>query len=663
MFAGHRAAAIFPWIFTASAAVATSAAARPLTSVAALSVPPAMTSAAIPAATPDPLLGEITAAVANGYNVLLYVIDTTRADHLSLYGYERQTTPFLEQVADEGVMLTHYHSTSTWTWPSVVSMMTGTVPQTHKVLERTLRPHPGLPTLTHRLEAAGYSTALLTSNTLLEPRGRTADLYEDVIVTERPDQNLTDTLVQMITDPGRRPFFIQAQPFGPHAPYIAPEPWDSLFVDDPYYGQLGDLPALHQEQSCEGGMFAGQVIDGIISMDWYVAQYDGLIAYIDYQIEQLFQVLEEEGLRENTLVIVTGDHGEELAGDHNFFFCHIECYEGNTHVPFLVFLPREWERQHGGGFAGRVIDRPHSHVDLMPFILETLGLTVPNIPAAPPGIAGAGNLSALSADHHCRAFFPEEYKVINHALYLEPDPDLQLFDIPADPGETINLAESDSALARDLESEMHELIKFADRARPGSPGTGVLYKTDFSDPDVGYDYFEETSVSLDCRWKRIRLADEGGNWVMHGRLDPEAPECRGGQPFRMNMGLIFYPLEDYSARARMKLVSGEAAMMICWRPWMRGGYIAKFGENQVTLTRVDRDGGTLDWGSATIPFSLDQWHWVRLEKENGEIRVHVNGELVLAAIDPEPHRMWGTTYFSVANEGGEVLVDDLSIRN
>jgi arylsulfatase A-like enzyme len=621
--------------------------------------PPAP-SAAPAAAVPSTLLDGVSEAAANGYNVLLYVIDTTRADHLSLYGYERETTPFLEQVADEGILLTNYHSTSTWTWPSVVSMITGTVPQTHKVLERTLRPHPGIPALTHQLEAAGYSTALLTSNTLLEPTGRTGDLYQEVIVTERPDQNLTDTLVQMITDPARRPFFIQAQPFGPHAPYIAEAPWDSLFVGDPYYGQLGDLPAVHQEQSCEGGMFAGQLIDGIMSMDWYVAQYDGLIAYIDYQIEELFQVLESEGLRDNTLVIIIADHGEELAGDHNFFFCHIECYEGNTHVPALVFLPRALERKYGG-VAGRIVDRPYSHIDLMPFILGTLGLQMPVLPTAQPGSDGRGSLNALSADHHCRAFYPEQYKVINHSDYLEPDPALQLFDIPADPAETTNLTDSEPTLARDLESEMHELIKFADRVRPPEVGPGILFETDFSDPDGPYNNLEVTSVGTECRWKRVAIVEEDHNWVMHGRLDPSAPECRGGQPFRMNTGLIFYPLESYAARARMKLIWGEAAMMICWRPWMRGGYVATFSKDHVTLTRVDRDGSTTDWGAATVPFAEDEWHWVRLEKDGGEVRLKVDGEVALSAIEPEPHRMWGTTYFSVATEGGEVLIDDLSI--
>ena len=231
------------------------------------------------------------------YNVLLYVIDTWRADHCGLYGYPRDTTPFIDSIAEEGVAWSGCRSASTWTWPSVVSLMTGLTLSTHKALERPLAVHPGWTTFSDVLEARGYSTQLITSNNLLDWEGRTADLYEQVIVTDRPDRRLHVTLDAALRDESIRPFFIHAQPYGPHTPYEAPSPFDSLFIDDSYYGALGDVPVINRSKSCTGGMSEAVMIDGITSMDWYVSQYDALIAYMDYQLSRTFQVLEEEGLR------------------------------------------------------------------------------------------------------------------------------------------------------------------------------------------------------------------------------------------------------------------------------------------------------------------------------------------------------------------------------
>ncbi len=579
-------------------------------------------------------------------NVLLYVIDTARADHFSLYGYERRTTPFLESLAAEGALWTDFHSSSTWTWPSVSSILTSRTVTTHKVYAQELSISPAWKTLPELLAEHGYSTTAITSNSVLTPASRMARVYETTVLTPRPDQNHTDQLVAVLEDPARRPFFVHAQPIGPHAPYVAPAPYDTLFVDDPYYGGLGDVPGISSD--CIGGMKPTAVIDDIVSMDWYVAQYDGLLAYIDDQLRQVFDVLEAQGLRENTLVIVTADHGEELAGERGYYFCHEGQYDGNTRVPLLVVPPRSgaaiWS-----GLRGVTLGGNADHLDLMPTILQGLGIP------APGGLQGKSLLvdprppRRVAHDEITRSYERENLKLIHGGEALLPDAGIELYDLDADPLEELDLALSDPDLAAEMEAELLTLSRRAEQVWPADEPTGILFESDFEDPVETGAWFQLYGGGN--RWEFVPEGD-GANRALHGTLGS------GGSPLAL---LIFAPLRSYSAEARVKLVAGEALFSTAAYQALLQGYTARISADRLTLTRSTLEGVT-ELGAADFAFGLDVWHTVRLESDGATVRVLVDGTEVVSGPEPEYGAVWGTTAFSLGAAGSEAWVDDLLVE-
>jgi len=331
---------------------------------------------AVVASTPTPAT-PVVAPRPEPTNVLVWVMDTTRADHFGLLGYPRDTTPTMDRLAGEGLYWSRATTTGSWTWPSVSSIMTSTAVATHRNYDAMFALRNSFVALPDVLNECGYHTALFSSNFLIMGRGRQLETrFDEAHTTGRPDAILTELVKRTLRDPDKRPFFIYAQPVACHTPYYAPAPFDSLFIDDAYYGQLGELPSINENDVCEGGMKRRDMIDDITSMDWYMAQYDGLLAYMDAQVEEIFQVLDEQGLRENTLVVLSADHAENLAGDHDLYFCHADHYQTNIHVPLIVLLPERVRARQGLGRGVEHGGNP-SHLDLMPTILDVLGLAGP----------------------------------------------------------------------------------------------------------------------------------------------------------------------------------------------------------------------------------------------------------------------------------------------
>jgi arylsulfatase A-like enzyme len=304
-------------------------------------------------------LASLPSARPSAPNVLLIVLDTVRAQSLSLYGYERPTTPFLERFARTGVTFDRAISTAPWTLPSHASMFTGKFP--HELFDSTFDPLPTThPTLAEILSKNGYATAGFAANTVFCSRefglARGFGYYEDYrvsptelaiaptllrtlsqnqIARERvfgddlPDRksasSISDDFLNWVSRNKHQPYFAFLNYYDAHEPYLPPPPFATLFSNskDRPRGAYGtyDLDSLTKDQILE-------LHDA----------YDNSIAYVDDRLSKLFAELERQGSLGNTIVVITSDHGE-LFGEHGMLGHFNGVYRPTIHVPLIISAP------------------------------------------------------------------------------------------------------------------------------------------------------------------------------------------------------------------------------------------------------------------------------------------------------------------------------------
>jgi arylsulfatase A-like enzyme len=316
-------------------------------------------------------------------NVLLIVLDTIRSWNLSIYGYERLTTPELASWMRDGTRFNHALSTTSWTLPSHATMFTGRWP--HELSADWLTPLDHThPTLAELLASEGYASAGFVANTTYTSYesglGRGFGHYRDYPVTSAQvvlssglgrylagSRFMRRKLLRVSAEDinrdflgwldGRdrdRPFFVFLNYLDAHGPYQPPAPYDTLFSapgSSLYIENLReDTPAR------EWSPVARQAA---------VNKYDESIAYLDAQLGRLFLELKRRGLWDSTLVIVTSDHGEEF-GEREVFYHGNSLYRASLEVPLLVRLP-------GTVPAGREVSAPVSLRDLAATILDVSG--------------------------------------------------------------------------------------------------------------------------------------------------------------------------------------------------------------------------------------------------------------------------------------------------
>jgi arylsulfatase A-like enzyme len=333
-----------------------------------------------------------------GPNVLLVSIDTLRADHLSAYGYPRETSPNLDALAREGVLFVDATSHSTWTLPAHVSMLTGLDPGAHGVLAREHRIQPYHHTLAERLRAAGYTTSAwvgtrdwgfvgsvygfdagfdrfmhfphpkrFRSSWLL----RTFD--EDWLWrVEQGVGNARDevtSVINWIAIERDAPFFAFVHFYDVHSkstelPYEAPPPFRELFCE-------GDVDAV---DLCDDGVCATDRLLDIArgwkkpldreELEWARCLYDGGIAFVDHEVGRLLDAIEDFGMLDDTVVIVTSDHGEAFF-EHDYPL-HSSLHHEITRIPLIIRAK--------GAIAGKRANGVVRQSDLLPTILELAGV-------------------------------------------------------------------------------------------------------------------------------------------------------------------------------------------------------------------------------------------------------------------------------------------------
>jgi len=316
-------------------------------------------------------------------SVVLITIDTLRADHLGFAGYPRDTSPHLDALAREGTAFARCYSVSATTGASHASLFTSLYPHEHGVLANRQRFPRGLATLMRTLRGRGYHAAGFVSSVVVgrkmglqdefdhfDDRGTTAELNRPQR-PERPAAATLEAAAAFLTAlPPEPPFFLWAHLIDPHGPYQAPEEPDR-FVGDAHFSATPVLLPVGSADWVIGQIPAYQALAGRREADFYVARYDAEIRYADEALGRFFARLRERGFYEDTLIVVTADHGETLTEPgHKRYFAHgTLTYEEVVRIPLVIREPRGGVR-----LRARPRERPLTSLDVAPTVLDLLGL-------------------------------------------------------------------------------------------------------------------------------------------------------------------------------------------------------------------------------------------------------------------------------------------------
>lgn len=386
-------------------------------------------------------------------SVLLITVDTTRADRMGFLGSKRGLTPNLDALAKQGVAFSRAYSQYPLTVPSHATILTGTYPQFHRVIDFGLPLVKSIPYLPDILHQNSYQTAAFVATTALDPSSwwvpgfaRGFDTYEAKFGGDEADryQNVEHRADYMVAeawawlkDHQDGPFFVWLHLYDPHEPYEPPEPFKTRFASEPY---------------------------------------DGEIAFADAQLGVLFDDLRAAGIYDNTLIAVMSDHGEAF-GEHGEFTHGIFLYDETIHVPLLFKMPKN---QLGGQSVGTRVGL----VDVVPTILDEVGIAIPKevqgqslLPLMRPADRASPAVAALSkrpayseSDYSHRDFGWSSLRSLRDDKFLFVEaPRRELYDQSSDPNAQHNVAEKSPAVTQNLSSRLASFrAKTANTSKPGN---------------------------------------------------------------------------------------------------------------------------------------------------------------------------------------------------
>lgn len=405
------------------------------------------------------------APVPDGTRFVLITIDTTRVDHLSCFGYGKNTSPNIDRLASQGVKFTNCYASMPTTDPAHVSILTGSYPRTHGVMKNGMEvSNPDVSCIAEWFKEKGCVTAAITSRAHVNPNSLKLKGFDYVRAPEkgqrRADAVFRDA-TEFLDEHGRDKFFLWVHFFDPHVPYDPPSPY-GLSLED-------DLRALLNEKRKgllpEGVKWTPEEIDYMKSM------YDGEIRYMDYYIGELLDLLDDIFAESESqpFIILVGDHGEalgELQDRWSFAFDHGKfLYEQLLRVP-LIF---SWK---GTLPEGKVVDSLVSAIDIAPTIIDLVG---GEEVAHYSGMSLKGLIEGKTDKGRDYAFAQRrlftksgrEYLVHDEVAVISPRyklienqvKGLELYDLANDEHERTNLSTKKADVAREL---CNELVKWQD---------------------------------------------------------------------------------------------------------------------------------------------------------------------------------------------------------
>jgi arylsulfatase A-like enzyme/Tfp pilus assembly protein PilF len=410
----------------------------------------------------SPVLSTFSCRRAERPNILIITIDTLRADRLGCYGFTLARTPAIDKLAGESVRFTDAISSAPITMPAHSSIFTGLFPPAHGVRDNgAYALGENAVTLAERLRDAGYTTHAFVSALVLNRRynlNQGFETYDDdlwaeddpklFMIRERQAPKTADRFLQWFGEWDRtrtKPFFTWIHFFDPHQPY-RPSPSDAALAISPY---------------------------------------DAEIAGVDRQIGRIVETLRAKGLLDNTLLIVTADHGESL-GEHGEKTHAIFVYDATVRVPLLI-------RYHPA-FAPAVYSAPVRSVDIVPTVLGILGLPGGDTTDGHDlGAAIRGKEPAPQLPQYSESLLSEVgfgmaplFAIRNDGYKYIRAPRPELYDLRNDPRELQNLQSAQPRLAAKLDAELTQLMKDSSRHAVKAAANPMTRETEESLQALGY---------------------------------------------------------------------------------------------------------------------------------------------------------------------------------
>lgn len=371
-----------------------------------------------------------TATSSQPRHVVLFTLDTTRADHIGVYGAPLARTPHLDSLAGRGVRFDDAVTTAPITGPAHAAIFTGQYPARFGVRDNATTPLPErATTLAEHLASAGFSTGGFIGAFVLDRAYGFAQGFATFSGFDRVESGreanaerigsevVDDALQWLATVPTEQPTFLWVHLYDPHAPYAAPAPFGNEFVSRPY---------------------------------------DGEVAYVDHQIGRVLEALRARGTLDDSLIIAVADHGESL-GEHGEDEHGVFLYESVMRVPLIIAGP--------SARTGHVVTEQVRVIDLVPTTLDLLGLP------AVPGLDGESLRTVLDGGSrqtvpaaYAESYYPKLHYGWSELRSLRADgwkvidaPRPELFAITKDPREADNVFEGQRALGERMVAEAARL--------------------------------------------------------------------------------------------------------------------------------------------------------------------------------------------------------------
>lgn len=369
------------------------------------------------------------------FNVFLIVIDSLRSDHLGCYGYKRETSPEIDRIAEEGIKFEKVISQSSWTKPSVASLLTSTIPEVHRVKkiedffpsQETL-----LPTI---LKKFGYITGCIQTNPFLSSKSGFSQGFDYFIeLFERAPGGYkprTSKAIRAVFDwldhVGVNPFFLYLHLLDTHNPYAPPQGFNK---------------------------FGSKAQD----------RFDGEVHFVDYHIGLVREYLIIKDLQKKTLLIITADHGEEFE-EHGHRYHAKHLYEEVLRVPLIISSPAIIP-------SGLSMPVQVRSIDIVPTILELLGipplarhqgeslLPLPNLAHSPerPAISQIGGSDRVKNGAELISLNSGGYKLI----WNKESDSKELYHLLIDPQEIHNIAQEEEEKCQELQSQLENFLQVAE---------------------------------------------------------------------------------------------------------------------------------------------------------------------------------------------------------
>jgi arylsulfatase A-like enzyme len=364
-------------------------------------------------------------------NVLVFMVDTLRRDHLSVYGYGRPTSPELERFAAGAVVFEDAWTQSSWTSPTVASLFTGEHPSAHAIRDHHVSLAPGFVTLAEHLQQRGYRTSGLVVNPGVGKRGGFEQGFEEYRFL--PLANAEEVVGEALARTTGGPWFLYLHLMDTHYPYTkAPPPFDALVLSP-------EGVALRPEALSIAKLRRRKLVPTPAELSYLRSLYDSEIAYVDHAFGRLLQGLRQRGLHDGALIVFISDHGEEFA-DHGGYYHGHSLYSELTRAAMLVKPP--------GRIGPRTARAPAQTVDVYPTIAAAVGAPRDDLPGRNlwpllSGAAAAEDPGPVFSETELRARL-RSIVVGGHKLVLEDRREagladlLWLYDLAADPEERVD---------------------------------------------------------------------------------------------------------------------------------------------------------------------------------------------------------------------------------